>query len=112
MKIGILGTGVVAETLGAKFLALGHDVMISGRAPTSDKGAAWTQKSGKGRYGDFAAAAAHSELVFNATKGEGSLPAVQAARDGLRGKILVDLANPLDFSRGFPPSLTVCNTDS
>lgn len=105
MKIGILGSGVVAETLGKKLASLGHEVMISGRAAHSDKARALP-------YGDFAAAAQHGELVFNATKGEGSLAAVRAARDGLRGKILVDVSNPLDFSRGFPPTLTVCNTDS
>lgn len=113
MNLGILGTGVVGETIGKKLVSLGHDVMISGRAPQSDRGAAWVAATaGKGRYGDFAAAARHGELVFNCTKGEGSVAAVRAARDGLRGKILVDVSNPLDFSRGFPPSLTVCNTDS
>ena len=35
-----------------------------------------------------------------------------AARAQLTGKILVDISNPLDFSQGFPPSLSVSNTDS
>lgn len=50
---------------------------------------------------------------MNATTGTGSLAALASAgEDNLAGKILVDIANPLDFSKGMPPSLTVCNTDS
>src|SRR5262249_7403772 len=63
--------------------------------------------------GTLAEAAAHGELVVNATNGIGSLEALQAAGEkNLAGKVLIDLANPLDFSKGMPPSLTVCNTDS
>jgi predicted dinucleotide-binding enzyme len=63
--------------------------------------------------GTFAEAAAHGEMLFNCTHGSGSLAAFEAAGSGNMGrKVMVDIANPLDFSRGFPPSLSVCNTDS
>ncbi|MBX3198367.1 MAG: NAD(P)-binding domain-containing protein [Labilithrix sp.] len=113
MKIGILGTGIVGETIGAKLVALGHDVKISGRAPVNDKAGAWVARvGGKASYGTFADAAAFGELVFNCTKGDGAVDAVRAARAGLAGKILVDVTNPLDFSAGFPPTLFVSGSDS
>jgi 8-hydroxy-5-deazaflavin:NADPH oxidoreductase len=113
MKIGILGTGMVGETFGNKLLTLGHDVRIGGRQATNEKGEAWAKKAGeKGSYGTFADAAAFGEIVFNCTKGEGAVDAVRAAKVGLSGKILVDVTNPLDFSGGFPPTLSVFGTDS
>jgi hypothetical protein len=79
-------------------------------APLSE----WVAKVGKkGRLGTFVEAAAHGEVVINATAGTGSLEALAlAGARNLDGKILIDIANPLDFSKGMPPSLTVCNTDS
>ena len=113
MKIGILGTGMVGETIGSKLASLGHEVKIGGRQPKNEKGEAWAKKAGeKASYGTFADAAAFGELVFNCTKGEGSVDAVSAAKAGLAGKILVDVTNPLDFSNGFPPTLFVSGTDS
>jgi predicted dinucleotide-binding enzyme len=51
--------------------------------------------------------------LFNATNGGGSLEALALAGEmNLNGKVLIDVANPLDFSRGMPPTLFVCNTDS
>jgi 8-hydroxy-5-deazaflavin:NADPH oxidoreductase len=50
--------------------------------------------------------------VFNCTAGGVSLAALRlAGAENLAGKVLVDVSNPLDFSRGFP-ALSVCNTDS
>ena len=64
-------------------------------------------------HGTFADAAAFGEVLFNCTSGEASLEALSlAGADNLKGKVLIDIANPLDFSRGMPPSLLVCNTDS
>jgi predicted dinucleotide-binding enzyme len=59
-----------------------------------------------------AEAAAHGELVINALSGQGSLAGIELARDGLANKVLIDISNPLDFSKGIPPSLSVANTDS
>jgi predicted dinucleotide-binding enzyme len=112
VKIGILGSGVVAQTLGTKLVSLGHDTMLGTRDTT--KLQAWMDAGGgTARAGSYAETAAHGELVINATAGTGSLEALEAASaEHLSGKILIDVANPLDFSRGMPPTLTVVNTDS
>jgi predicted dinucleotide-binding enzyme len=114
MNIGILGTGTVGQTIGGKLMQLGHTVKMGSRSAKNEKAAEWVSKHGaKASPGTFAEAAAFGELLFNCTNGTGSLEALEAVgRDNLRGKVLVDIANPLDFSRGFPPSLWVCNTDS
>lgn len=113
MKIGILGTGVVGETIGSKLVALGHEVKLGGRAPTNDKGSAWAAKVGaRGSYGTFSEAAAFGELVIHCTKGETAVDVIRAAKDSLKGKILIDVSNPLDFSQGFPPTLFVSGNDS
>jgi 8-hydroxy-5-deazaflavin:NADPH oxidoreductase len=112
VKIGILGSGVVAQTLGTKLVSLGHDTVLGTRDTT--KLQAWVDATGgTARAGSYAETAAHGELVINATAGTGSLEALEAAgAEHLSGKILIDVANPLDFSRGMPPTLTVVNTDS
>ena len=114
MKLGILGSGMVGSTLGKKFVEVGHEVKMGARDANNEKAAAWVKSTGgKASQGTFADAAAFGEIVLNCTAGTGSLAAVQAAgAKNLTGKILIDVANPLDFSKGMPPSLTVCNTDS
>lgn len=113
MKIGVLGTGMVARTIGSKLVALGHEVKLGARSATNEKALAWAQQVGaRGSVGTFAEAAALGELVFNATSGAGSLEALGAAAESLKGKVLIDIANPLDFSKGMPPSLFSGNTDS
>ncbi|MEA2701124.1 MAG: 8-hydroxy-5-deazaflavin:NADPH oxidoreductase [Myxococcales bacterium] len=114
MKIGIVGSGVVGNTLGTKFATLGHEVKMGSRTASNEKAAAWVGSAGsKASQGTFADAAAFGEILFNCTSGAVSLPALEAAgARNLAGKILVDVSNPLDFSKGMPPSLTVCNTDS
>jgi 8-hydroxy-5-deazaflavin:NADPH oxidoreductase len=100
VKIGVLGTGNVGRTIAAKLVELGHDVRVGSRTAKDD---AVT----------FADAAAHGELVFNCTAGDASLGALRMAEEeNLADKILVDVANPLDFSQGMPPILAVCNADS
>lgn len=111
MKIGMLGTGAVGQTVGAKLVALGHDVMMGARSADNEKVLAFARRTG-GRAGTFADAAAFGELVINGTRGDTSLAMLSGLRAQLRGKILVDVSNPLDFSAGFPPHLTVSNTDS
>ena len=114
MKIGVLGTGMVGEAIASKLVSLGHDVKMGARSATNEKAIAWSKAAGaKASHGTFADAAAFGEIIFNCTNGQGSLAALEAAgKANLAGKILVDIANPLDFSKGMPPSLTVCNTDS
>jgi len=107
MKIGILGTGTVGQTLGTKLVELGHEVKMGARSATNEKAAAWAKAAGAGAsQGTFADAAAFGGLCFNCTNGAAALDAVAAAgAANLRGKVLVDVSNPLDFSKGFPPSL-------
>jgi predicted dinucleotide-binding enzyme len=65
------------------------------------------------RLGAFAEAAAHGEMVVNSTAGVASLEALEmAGEDNINGKVLIDVSNALDFSRGMPPTLWVSNTDS
>jgi predicted dinucleotide-binding enzyme len=114
MRIGILGTGVVGKTLATKLAKLGHDVRMGSRSAGGEKARGWVKDAGgKSSEGTFADAAAHAEIVFNCTSGLGSLEALRAAgAKNLEGKTLIDVANPLDFSKGMPPTLSVCNTES
>jgi 8-hydroxy-5-deazaflavin:NADPH oxidoreductase len=110
MKIGILGSGMVGQTLAAKLAERGQDVMVGARS--AEKVAAWAAGAGV-KVGSLSETAAHGEIVINATKGEASVDALRAAGEAnLANKILMDIANPLDFSRGMPPTLWVSNTDS
>jgi len=125
MKIGILGTGMVGQTLAGRLSELGHDVMVGTRDVSATLAntkpspyglppyGVWQKNHPKVKLGTFAEAAAHGELLLNCTSGLSSLEALKAAGEkNLNGKVLIDVSNPLDFSKGFPPSLTVCNTDS
>jgi len=127
MDVGIIGSGTVAQIVAGKLLELGHGVTLSSRDPSKakDRGewgtlpsaddfaAAQREQGHHAAAGSFAAAAAAGEFIINATPGEFSLAALKAAgARNLDGKILVDLANPLDFSHGMPPSLLFCNNDS
>ena len=114
MRIGILGTGVVGKTLGSKLAKLGHEVRMGSRGAGGEVAKAWVKATGaKSSEGTFADAAAHGEIVFNCTSGGASLQALKSAgAKNLQGKVLIDVSNPLDFSKGMPPTLAVCNTDS
>lgn len=122
MKIGVLGSGVVGQTLGAKLVERGHEVVLGTRRPDEldeKRGMGgslrdWlTKTQNRARITSFADAAAHGEVVINATSGQGALEALElAGSSNLSGKILIDVTNPLDFSKGFPPTFTVSNTDS
>lgn len=114
MRIGILGTGTVGQTLGTRLVQLGHDVKLGSRTGTNEKAAKWVTGAGEhATHGTFADAAVFGEMVFNCTGGVVSLAALNdAGAENLKNKVVVDVSNPLDFSRGFPPTLTVCNTDS
>ncbi len=87
---------------------------MGSRTANNAKAAEWVKANGaKASQGTFADAAASGEIVFNCTAGAASLEALKSASaKNLKGKVLIDIANPLDFSKGMPPALTVCNTDS
>ena len=110
----MLGTGTVGQTLGTKLVELGHEVRMGSRQAANELAVAWAEASGdSASQGTFADAAEFGEIVVNATDGAASLDALTAAGEqNLGGKVLIDVANPLDFSAGLPPTLTVGNTDS
>jgi predicted dinucleotide-binding enzyme len=114
MKIGVLGTGMVGTTIATKLVQLGHHVTMGSRTPDNQAAAHWTKLNGiNASQGTFADAVLYSEMVFLCTKGEATLEVVRTAGQNAFGeKVVVDVSNPLDFSRGMPPSLLICNTDS
>ncbi|HSQ29735.1 MAG TPA: NAD(P)-binding domain-containing protein [Gemmatimonadaceae bacterium] len=114
MRIGVLGTGVVGQTIGTALARRGHSIRLGSRTANNTKARDWVASNGeRASQGTFADAATFAELVFNCTSGTASLEALHSAGTGnLAGKVLVDVANPLDFSHGMPPTLSICNTDS
>ncbi|MFD8479525.1 NADPH-dependent F420 reductase [Kitasatospora sp. NPDC059673] len=114
MRIGIIGTGTVGQTLGAKLVALGHEVTLGSRSKDNAAAIDWAERNGpRGRAGTFADAAAFGELVINATAGTVALAAVElAGAENLAGKVLLDVSNPLVFSPTGEMTLDPVNDDS
>ena len=108
MKIGILGTGDVGQSLAKGLIGLGHEVMIGSRESGGDKlGKAVASVGGGARGGTFAEAAAFGEMVALCCLGAAIESVLGlAGPKNLAGKVLIDATNPLDFSRGFPPRLS------
>lgn len=126
MKAAVFGTGIVGQVIANRLAELGHTVTIGTRHVANT-----LARKEKDMYGNppfnewfntvkdkikldtFAEAANASEILFNCTTGQGSIAALdQAGTGNLKGKILIDVANPLDFSKGMPPTLSPVNTDS
>ncbi len=125
MKIAVFGTGIVGQVIAGRLAGLGHTVTIGTRdvsktlARTEKDGygnppfAEWQKQNKTVNLGTFTEAAETAEIFFNCTSGQGSVEALeQAGEENLRGKIIIDIANPLDFSNGMPPTLSPGNTDS
>jgi 8-hydroxy-5-deazaflavin:NADPH oxidoreductase len=125
MKIAVLGTGIVGRTIAGGAARLGHEVVIGTRDPQGTLSRTEGDAMGNPPFSvwhadhaeigllPFAEAAAHGETVVNATSGGDSLAVLAlAGAENLAGKVLMDVANPLDFSAGFPPTLLVKDTDS
>jgi len=114
MNIGILGTGMVGKTIGTKIVQLGHTVKMGSRTANNEKAAEWVKANGaNASQGTFTEAATYGEMLFNCTSGMASLDALKlAGAESISGKVLIDISNPLDFSKGMPPTLSVCNSDS
>ena len=114
MTFGILGTGGVGQTIGAALIEKGHQVMLGSRTSTNEKAVAWAKANGANAYnGTFADAASFGEVIFICLNGLGVLDALQSAGPHhFQQKVVIDLTNPLDFSKGMPPSLLpqYCNT--
>jgi len=114
MRIGVLGTGMVGQAIGSKLVHLGHEVMMGSREVDNPKAVIWAKEEGgqHALFGNYANAAEFGEIIFNCTLGTASLAALRmAGASNLKGKILIDTSNPLDYSTE-QWSLTVCNNDS
>lgn len=115
MNIAVFGTGNVGQTIGDKLIELGHVVMMGSQSDDNPKGLEFVKRhsNDNARLGHYYKAAKFADLIFNCTAGVGSINALMmAGKENLKGKVLIDLANPLDFSNGMPPSLFVVNTTS
>jgi 8-hydroxy-5-deazaflavin:NADPH oxidoreductase len=111
MRIAVLGTGAAGRNVAGRLAELGHDVALGTRDPDSTRGRADFSDVPGTRLAAFADAARDADVVVNATNGAATLDVLSRAGD-LEGKIVLDLSNPLDFSRGMPPTLLVKDTDS
>jgi len=115
MKIGILGTGQVGNLIGSRLIENGHQVMMGGRESKNEKGLDFVKSNSpeNASYGTFAEASGFGEIIFNATNGRFALDALKLANTDFAGKVIIDVANPLDFSTK-PPTLIAeyANTNS
>ena len=107
MKIAVLGTGPVGNAIGSKLVALGHDVVMGSRTPYNEKATEWAANNGdKASNGTFADAVSQSDVVVLATNGGATLDIVKLGGiTNFKGKVVIDISNPLDFSKGMPPTL-------
>ena len=114
MKVSVLGTGMVGEAIASKLVSLGHQVMMGSRNAGNEKALSWVKAAGtNATQGSFSDSAKFGEIVFNCTNGAHALEVLkQAGAANLKGKIVVDISNPLDFSKGMPPTLSICNDNS
>lgn len=118
MKIAVVGTGMVGRSLAGRLGELGHDVAMGTRDPArtrgrGDEAAAWVAAHPEVALASFETSADDAEIVVNASGGLVALEVLTLVGAGnLAGKVLIDISNPLDFSAGFPPTLSVKDTDS
>ena len=114
MKFGILGTGMVGQALAGRLVELEHEVLMGSRTTENEKTKLWREQAGERAHtGTYDDAAKYGEIILNCTQGNISLDVIRALnRNDLAGKLLIDVANPLDFSQGGPPTLTIVNNDS
>lgn len=111
VSVGVLGSGDVGKVLAAGFASLGHDVKIGSRDP--EKLREWASANARVSTGTFAEAARFGDILVLATLGSAAGDAIKLAGvDAFDGKVLIDTTNPLDFSKGMPPTLFVGTTDS
>lgn len=114
MRIGVLGTGNVGQTIASKLVEVGHEVTMGSRHPDNENATNWASSAGENAHkGTFEDAAQFGEMIVNCTAGEASLQALEmAGSTNLDGKVLIDLANHLDKSAGMPPAVGVGASDS
>lgn len=125
MNIAVLGTGMVGRAIAGRLAELGHQVTVGTRDPDATLArtepdqmgtppyAAWAHTHPHVRLSGYRDAAASARLIVNSSSGAATLNVLAAVgEDNLDGKVVIDIANPLDFSQGMPPTLAVKDTDS
>jgi predicted dinucleotide-binding enzyme len=114
MNIGVLGRGQVGHRLATAFRDRGHAVMIGSRDPANAELQEWLAGEGAGiEGGTMAETAEFGELVVLAVLGNSAQEAIaQAGPERFAGKVVIDAMNPLDFSQGPPPRLSITGYDS
>ena len=112
-RVGVLGSGEVGRRLAEGFRSRGHEVMIGSRDPSKPELREWVSGAGAGMAGTFTDAAAHGDLLVLAVLGNAAEEAIaDAGPNNFTGKVVIDAMNPLDFSGGFPPKLSITADDS
>ena len=114
MKVSVFGTGMVGLAHAEKLFELGHEVVVGTNdvEKTIKENGGWFKEHSKVQLLTFPEAADYGEIIFEALRGSGAVKVLKPLANKLAGKILIDISNPLDFSKGMPPSLFVTNTDS
>jgi predicted dinucleotide-binding enzyme len=111
-RVGVLGTGEVGRRLAAGFESRGHEVVIGSRDPGKPELREWLSGAGI-KAATFREAAERGELLVLAVLGDAAQDAIdQAGAENFSGKVVIDAMNPLDFSGGFPPKLSISGEDS
>ena len=107
MNIGVLGTGTVGEAIASALIEKGHAVRMGSRKKNNEKALTWVKKSNEtASQGDFNDATAFGEIIFLCLNGAYVLEAINSiSKESLEGKIVIDLTNPLDFTKGMPPQI-------
>jgi hypothetical protein len=113
MKIGVIGTGIVGQVLGAGFAAIGHEVMMGSRDPKQERIVRWLASAGeRASSGTNTEAAAFGEIIVLATAWDGVENAIRlAGPDNMTGKVVIDATNPLRMTAA-GPELAIGHTDS
>jgi len=113
MKIGIIGSGDVAQSLGEGLIKAGHTVMLGSRDTDKKELSGWRKKGDKKHnLGSTTQAAAYGETVFLAVAWHAAEDILAQVRPELAGKVVIDVTNPLVFNEGEPPALSVGHTMS
>jgi predicted dinucleotide-binding enzyme len=96
MKIGIIGSGEVGQTLGTGFLAEGYEVKLGSRNPLKDVVKKWETENPGAKTGTFEEAAEFGELLVLAIAAHSVFQAIEAAGlKNLESKIIIDVINPI-----------------
>lgn len=126
MKVAVIGTGAVGQAIATKLSLLGHKVFIGTRNVSESRSktkaddwgtpgiGSWIKEHPEVDLLPFKQAVENGkDLIIFAVAGMAAFDCLEKiGKDQLDNRVLVDITNPLDFSQGFPPTLSICNTES